>query len=240
MKQTVLRKNWGSAKTSFMSDKNTDCPLLFDLPKEPDFSLEKRLLGKRFRHIAGVDEVGRGPLAGPVVTAAVILDCNNIPSGLNDSKKLSAKKRDKLYEIILETALAVSICSLSATTIDRTDIRKAALEAMRRAVMGLFVKADYVLVDGRDIPPNMALPAEALIKGDGRSLSISAASIVAKVTRDRLMEKVGQAYPAYGFEKHVGYGTFFHRSVIETVGPVERLHRFSFAPIKGRFKGSLE
>lgn len=222
-----------------MSDKNTDCPLFFDLPLEPDFSIEERLIGKGYRYIAGVDEVGRGPLAGPVVTAAVILDRDNIPAGLNDSKKLSYKKRDKLYETILEAALAVSICSLSATTIDRTDIRKAALEAMRRAVMGLFVKADYVLVDGRDIPPNFALPAEALIKGDGRSQSISAASIIAKVTRDRLMENVGQVYPDYGFEKHVGYGTAFHRLMIESAGPVARLHRFSFAPIKGRFKGSL-
>ncbi|OLY45219.1 RNase HII [Bartonella apis] len=218
-----------------MSHKNNDLPLFDDFPLMPDYSIEEHLIAKGYQNIAGVDEVGRGPLAGPVVTAAVILDRNNIPEGLNDSKKLSAKKREALYDGILRSALAVSICSLSAIEIDRTDIRKAALEAMRRAVHSLSVKAEYVLVDGRDIPPHLGYPAQALIKGDGRSQSIAAASIIAKVTRDRLMEKVGKVYPAYGFEKHAGYATAFHRAAIEREGPVKRLHRFSFAPIKGAF-----
>ena len=230
-----LRKNSCNAIRLSMSHKNNDLPLFHDVPPMPDYSIEERLIAKGYQNIAGVDEVGRGPLAGPVVTAAVILDRNNIPEGLNDSKKLSAKKREALYDGILRSALAVSICSLSAIEIDRTDIRKAALEAMRRAVHSLSVKAEYVLVDGRDIPPHLGYPAQALIKGDGRSQSIAAASIIAKVTRDRLMEKVGKVYPAYGFEKHAGYATAFHRAAIEREGPVKRLHRFSFAPIKGAF-----
>lgn len=218
-----------------MSHTITNLPLFYDLPLEPDYSAEQRLLKRGIRHIAGVDEVGRGPLAGPVVTAAVILDPDNIPQGLNDSKKLSAKKRDKLYNEILASALSVSVCSLSASTIDKTDIRKAALEAMRRSVDGLSLKADYVLVDGRDVPPALSCPAEALVKGDQRSQSIAAASIIAKVTRDRMMERVGVQYPAYEFEKHVGYATAHHRAAIESKGPIVRLHRYSFAPIKGRF-----
>ena len=230
-----LRKNEGGATKRLMSEKKSDLPLFYNVPLQPDYSAEERLLSKGYQHIAGVDEVGRGPLAGPVVTAAVILDRNNIPIGLNDSKKLSAKKRMKLFCDILDSALAVSVSSLSATTIDKTDIRKAALEAMRRSVAGLFVNADYVLVDGRDIPPGLKCPAEALIKGDQRSQSIAAASIVAKVVRDRMMERAGEVYPEYGFEKHVGYATAAHRSAIEDKGPVSRLHRYSFAPIKGRF-----
>ena len=230
-----LRKNSCNAIRLSMSHKNNDLPLFHDIPSMPDYSIEESLISKGYQNIAGVDEVGRGPLAGPVATAAVILDRNNIPEGLNDSKKLSAKKREALYDRILRSALAVSICSLSASEIDRTDIRKAALEAMRRAVSCLSVKADYVLVDGRDIPPHLGYSAQALIKGDGRSQSIAAASIIAKVTRDRLMEKVGEVYPAYGFEKHAGYATAFHRAAIEHEGPVKRLHRFSFAPIKGAF-----
>lgn len=223
-----------------MSDKFTDLSLLFDdLPLRPDFSIEKRLLTQGIHCVAGVDEVGRGPLAGPVVTAAVVLDGNNIPNGLNDSKKLSVKQRDRLYDEILKTALAVSICSLSATAIDKTDIRKASLEAMRQAVSGLFLKVDCVLVDGRDIPPDLHCSAKALIKGDQRSQSIAAASIIAKVTRDRMMERVGIFYPAYAFEKHVGYATALHRAALEKDGPVKGLHRFSFSPIKGRFQGTL-
>lgn len=234
-----LRKIEANAKITSMSDKSTDLPLFFDVPLAPDYSVEQRLFAKGIHYIAGVDEVGRGPLAGSVVTAAVILDKNAIPAGLNDSKKLTAKQRDRLFHEILETALAVSISSLSATSIDKTDIRKASLEAMRRAISGLFLKADYALVDGRDIPPNLPCPAQALIKGDQRSQSIAAASIIAKVTRDRMMEKVGAFYPAYGFEKHVGYATAVHRAAIAKEGPVERLHRFSFSPIKGRFQGRV-
>lgn len=222
-----------------MSRNITDLPLFYELPLRPDFSAETRLLAAGCRYVAGVDEVGRGPLAGPVVTAAVILDAAHIPAGLNDSKKLSAKMRARLYEEILQKAIAVSIASLSASAIDRTDIRKAALEAMRRSVAGLAIQPQYVLVDGRDIPPGLPCSADALIKGDQRSVSIAAASIVAKVVRDRMMERAGIVYPAYGFEKHAGYATVIHRTAIEEQGPVKGLHRYSFAPVKGRFTENL-
>lgn len=222
-----------------MSRNITDLPLFYELPLRPDFSAETRLLAAGCRYVAGVDEVGRGPLAGPVVTAAVILDAAHIPAGLNDSKKLSAKMRARLYEEILQKAIAVSIASISASAIDRTDIRKAALEAMRRSVAGLAIQPQYVLVDGRDIPPGLPCSADALIKGDQRSVSIAAASIVAKVVRDRMMERAGVVYPAYGFEKHAGYATVIHRTAIEEQGPVKGLHRYSFAPIKGRFTENL-
>ncbi|MHC5306616.1 ribonuclease HII [Bartonella sp. LJL80] len=222
-----------------MSRNTTDLPLFYELPLRPDFSAETRLLAAGCRYVAGVDEVGRGPLAGPVVTAAVILDAAHIPAGLNDSKKLSAKMRARLYEEILQKAIAVSIASLSASAIDRTDIRKAALEAMRRSVAGLAIQPQYVLVDGRDIPPGLPCSADALIKGDQRSVSIAAASIIAKVVRDRMMERAGVVYPAYGFEKHAGYATVIHRTAIEQEGPVKGLHRYSFAPIKGRFTVNL-
>ena len=176
--------------------------------------------------VAGTDEAGRGPLAGPVVAAAVILDPDNIPDGLNDSKKLSAAKRDQLFEQILATAF-VSIASSSARLIDKTDIRKASLDAMRRAVAGLELKAAHVLTDGRDVPPGLNCPGTAVIKGDGRCVSIAAASIIAKVSRDRMMERAGTVHTAYGFEIHAGYGTAKHRSAIVEHGPCP-LHRLSF------------
>lgn len=212
---------------------------MFNLPLQPNFSCELDLQKQGFLHIAGVDEVGRGPLAGPVVTAAVILDKDHIPEGLNDSKKLSIQRRNELYDEILQNALAISIASLCAHTIDQSNIRKATLEAMRRCITGLAVPANYALVDGRDIPSHLPCSATALIKGDQRSISIAAASIIAKVTRDRMMECAGQVYKGYGLEKHVGYATPAHRAALNTYGPIMRLHRYSFSPLKERYRDDM-
>ncbi|UTO27777.1 ribonuclease HII [Bartonella harrusi] len=209
---------------------------MFNLPLQPNFSYELDLQKQGFFHIAGVDEVGRGPLAGPVVTAAVILDKDRIPEGLNDSKKLSTLQRKKLYNDILRNALAISLASLCARTIDQSNIRKATLEAMRRCIAGLAIPVHYALVDGRDVPSELTCPATALVKGDQRSASIAAASILAKVTRDQMMECAGQVYKDYGLEKHVGYATLTHREALDKYGPVMGLHRYSFAPLKGRYR----
>ncbi len=216
-----------------------DVSKMFNLPLQPNFSCELDLQKQGFFHIAGVDEVGRGPLAGPVVTAAVILDRDRIPNGLNDSKKLSFFQRNRLYHEILQSALAVSVASLCARTIDQSNIRKATLEAMRRCIIGLAIPAHYVLVDGRDIPSELSCPAMALIKGDQRSVSIAAASIIAKVTRDRMMECTGQVYKGYGLEKHVGYATLAHRTALDKYGPVIGLHRYSFAPLKECYRNDV-
>ncbi|MGY5800021.1 ribonuclease HII [Rhizobium sp. LEGMi12c] len=208
-----------------------DSPMLFeDVPLVPTFELE--LIARRAGHwpVAGADEVGRGPLAGPVVAAAVILDPERIPKGLNDSKQLSAARREELFVEILATA-TVSIASSSATRIDTTDIRKASLDAMRRAICGLAMPASYVLTDGLDVPTGLACPGKAVVKGDARSFSIAAASIVAKVTRDRMMTRAGVVFPAYGFAAHAGYGTAQHRAGIEEHGPCS-LHRMSFRPLR--------
>lgn len=204
--------------------------LNFDLSKGPDFSSELNAKKQGFWPVAGLDEAGRGPLAGPVVAAAVILDEKNIPEGLNDSKKLTAKKRESLFNQIMATSL-VAICSNSARLIDQTDIRKASLDAMRRSFHGLELTAKFALVDGRDIPYGLDAHADALVKGDGRSLSIAAASIIAKVTRDRMMKHAAGLYPEYGFEKHAGYGTKAHRDAIAQFGPCP-IHRYSFRPIR--------
>lgn len=202
----------------------------FIIPDKPDFQFERDLKARGIWPIAGLDEAGRGPLAGPVVAAAVILDENNIPEGLNDSKKLSQKKREALFLQILDTA-SVAICSNSALTIDQTDIRKASLDAMRRALNALPIMAKYALVDGRDIPPNLSVPADALIKGDARSVSIAAASIIAKVTRDHMMDRTAEALPLYGFERHSGYGTKVHKQAIEDHG-ASIIHRMTFRPLR--------
>jgi ribonuclease HII len=205
--------------------------MLFDEePIVPTFELE--LIARRAGHwpVAGADEAGRGPLAGPVVAAAVILDPERIPDGLNDSKQLSAARREALFVEILATA-TVSIASSSAARIDITDIRKASLDAMRRAICSLAVPASYVLTDGLDVPGGLACPGKAVVKGDARSFSIAAASIVAKVTRDRMMARAGDVFPAYGFAAHVGYGTAQHRAGIEKHGPCS-LHRMSFRPLR--------
>jgi ribonuclease HII len=198
---------------------------------QPDYTFETHLMSVGTTPIAGVDEAGRGPLAGPVVVAACILDPHHIPLGLNDSKKLTAAKREALFERILTTG-HVSIVSVSALTIDAINIRAATLQGMAQAVRGLPVQPAYALIDGRDVPPNLPCPGEALIKGDARSVSIAAASIVAKVTRDRLMVRAAEFWPGYGFERHMGYGTEAHLEAIKRLGPCP-IHRLSFAPLKG-------
>ena len=198
----------------------------------PDFSIEKRSIARGIWPVAGLDEAGRGPLAGPVVAAAVILDPKRIPKGLDDSKRLTALEREALFEIILKKALAVSFASCSAETIDRTDIRKASLEAMRRAACGLALKPRLAIADGLDVPPGLACEGKAVVKGDQRSQSIAAASIVAKVMRDRMMAMCGSIHISYGFEAHMGYATERHRAAIEIAGALERLHRLSFSPFR--------
>lgn len=215
-----------------MARKASDSPLLFDLPDRPDFSFETRLHARAVMPVAGVDEVGRGPIAGPVVAAAVIIDPEDVPEGLDDSKRLSHVRRETLFAAILDRAHSVSVASLCAQSIDGSDIRKASLEAMRRAVAGLTLAPAHVLVDGNDVPPGLFCPASALVKGDRRSVSIAAASIVAKVTRDRMMVRAGACHPAHGLERHVGYCTEEHMAALAEHGPVLRLHRYSFAPIR--------
>ncbi len=207
-----------------------DSPMLFDSPLTCDFSLELAARDAGHWPVAGTDEAGRGPLAGPVVAAAVILDPDNIPDGLNDSKKLSLKQREALFEAIMATA-HVSIASSGPRLIDEINILRASLDAMRRAVACLPVAPAHVLVDGRDVPKGLSCSGKAVIKGDSRSVSIAAASIIAKVTRDRMMERAGLVYPAYGFAKHAGYGTKQHRDAIISDGPCP-LHRMSFRPLK--------
>ncbi len=195
----------------------------------PDRSFEDAAIAKGFARIAGVDEVGRGPLCGPVTAAAVILDPANIPEGLNDSKKLSLKKREGLFERIMKTA-TVSVAHASVAEIDEINILHASMLAMQRAIGGLNPAADYALIDGNRLPKGIAIAAEALVKGDGRSVSIAAASIVAKITRDRLMVDLAQQHPGYGWESNAGYGTKTHLEALRNLG-VTPHHRRSFKPI---------
>ncbi|MGG7516446.1 ribonuclease HII [Allorhizobium undicola] len=206
-------------------------PALFDpIPPVPDFSLETAAREEGLWPVAGTDEAGRGPLAGPVVAAAVILDPARIPAGLNDSKKLSHARRELLFTEILDSA-CVAIASSSPACIDASDIRKASLDAMRRAVAGLNIPPRLVLCDGRDVPPALLCPGKAIIKGDARSLSIAAASIVAKVMRDRMMSRSAKWFPSYGFDIHAGYPTEAHRRAIVAYGPCA-LHRMTFKPLR--------
>jgi len=201
-----------------------------DYPAMPDYRFEQHAVQSGFNLVAGLDEAGRGPLAGPVVAAAVILDFGAIPEGLDDSKALKPARREMLFEAILASA-QVGVASASAREIEATDIRAASLAAMRRALAALPVKAGYALVDGRDVPPGLDCPARALVKGDARSLSIAAASIIAKVSRDRMMTRAGLVYPEYGFEKHMGYGAQRHLKAIAEHGPCP-LHRMTFRPMR--------
>lgn len=182
--------------------------------------------------VAGMDEAGRGPLAGPVVAAAVILNPRRIPKGLDDSKRLSAEQREALFGDILSTSLAVSFASVSAEGIDTINILRASLEAMRRAVTALPITPMLALADGRDVPPGLPCEGRALIKGDQRSQSIAAASIVAKVMRDRMMSCCSERNERYGFDQHAGYATARHRAAIEIHGPYPRLHRLTFSPFR--------
>lgn len=185
---------------------------------------------EQFSRIAGVDEVGRGCLAGPVVAAAVILDPNRPIKGLRDSKKLSAKKRDELAEEIKEKALAWSVAAMGPEVIDKINILQATLEAMKAAVEKLPVEPDFVQVDGNKLPKWKWL-SEAVVKGDDKVEWISAASIIAKTTRDAYMCKIAKLYPQYGFEHHVGYGTAEHIKALKAYGPTP-IHRKTFAPVR--------
>ena len=179
--------------------------------------------------IAGVDEAGRGPLAGPVVAAAVILDDERPIAGVDDSKRLSAKQRERLFDVIMGQALCVSIGQASAAEVDAVNVLQAALLAMRRAVEGLRLAPIKVLVDGNQLP-RLPMLAEAVVGGDGRVACIAAASIVAKVTRDRLMTELDQTLPGYGFAQHKGYGTAQHMQALKRLGASAQ-HRRSFAPV---------
>ena len=187
---------------------------------------ENEALSKGYNNICGVDEAGRGPLAGPVCAAAVILHKGEIIEGVNDSKKLTEKKREALYDVIKEKAVAYSIAFASVEEIEEMNILNATMLAMKRAVEGLEVPADYAMIDGNKIP-DLNIPAECVVKGDANSMSIAAASILAKVTRDRLCAEYETEYPQYGFAKHKGYGTKFHREMILKYGPC-KIHRMSF------------
>ena len=190
------------------------------------YSYETELAKRGYKAVCGTDEAGAGPLAGPVYAAAVILDPGFVIEGINDSKKLSEKKREQLFSLITERAVAYSIASVSEKEIDRINILNARMEAMRKAVAGLCVKPDFLLVDGNRDPG--AFPESmCIVGGDARSASIAAASILAKVSRDRYMAEMSEKYPGYGFAKHKGYGTKEHIEEIKRLGPCE-IHRTSF------------
>ena len=191
----------------------------------PDFTIEDEYPAP----VAGVDEAGRGPWAGPVVAAAVILDRENLPVGLNDSKQLSKKKRETLFELIRDSA-QVGVGIGTVEEIDRINIARANDLAMERAVAALPAPPEFLLIDGRWVPRGLMQPARALIKGDSLSLSIAAASIIAKVTRDRIMADLAAEYPGYGWETNQGYGTKVHAEGLKTRG-VTPHHRVSFKPI---------
>ena len=193
----------------------------------PDLSLERHHWAQGRPLVAGADEAGRGCLAGPVVAAAVVLPHDAALPGLDDSKKLSPEQRDALFDRVRAEALAVGVGQCSPAEIDELNILWAAMEAMRRAVVDLTVSPDVVLVDGNREAPGMPCPQETVIKGDGISLSIAAASVIAKVTRDRLLQDLDRAYPAYGLAGHKGYPTQQHYAALAAHGPTP-LHRRSF------------
>ncbi|WP_189368315.1 ribonuclease HII [Tateyamaria omphalii] len=187
--------------------------------------METRIGGR----VAGVDEVGRGPLAGPVTAAAVVLDPDAIPDGLDDSKKLTARKREAVWDAILQTA-EVSVAHASVSEIEELNILRASHLAMERAVAGLRMSPDHLLIDGTMLPRGFTLPATPVVRGDGRSLSIAAASIVAKICRDRIMVDLAQQHPGYGWETNMGYPSKSHRVALENLG-VTPHHRRTFKPV---------
>ena len=190
---------------------------------------EKKLYKKNITLIAGVDEVGRGPLVGPVVAVAVILPKNYKLEGLDDSKKLTEKKREKLFPIIMNDAIAVGIGECSAKEIDEINIYEASRKAMMRAIDNLNVKPEHILVDA--MPLFTDIPHDAIIHGDALSLSIAAASVIAKVTRDKMMIELDEKYPMYGFKKHKGYPTKLHLENLHKYGPLEN-YRFTYGPVR--------
>ena len=193
------------------------------------FALRRSLLADGCQHVAGVDEVGVGPLAGPVVAAAVVLPVRVDLPGLNDSKQLKREERERLDRAIREQAVAFCVAEVAVPDVDRLNVLRASLEAMRRAVIGLATVPDHVLVDARTIP-EIEIPQTPLIGGDGRDGSIAAASILAKVHRDALMRRLDEAHPGYGFARHKGYATREHLDALTRLGPSPE-HRRSFAPV---------
>lgn len=187
---------------------------------------ENKAIKNGYKAVCGVDEAGRGPLAGPVCAAAVILPANTIIDGVNDSKKLTEKKREELFDIIKETAISYSVAFASVEEIENLNILNATMLAMKRAVEGLDVNADYAIIDGNKLP-QLDIPCEYIIKGDAKSMSIASASILAKVSRDRLLYKYAQEYPQYRFDKHKGYGTKLHIQALKEFGSCP-YHRKSF------------
>ena len=191
---------------------------------------EKDLYNNNIKFIAGVDEVGRGPLVGPVVACAVILPVNYKLDGLTDSKKLSEKKRELYFDIIMRDAISVNVAECSAKEIDELNIYQASREAMMRAINGLSVKPEHVLVDAMPLV-DLDIPSTSIIKGDAKSLSIAAASVIAKVTRDRIMSDLAKVYPNYEFDKHKGYPTKKHLEIIEEYGVLDN-YRTTYKPVK--------
>ena len=191
-----------------------------------EYTIESEVISNGYANVCGVDEAGRGPLCGPVVAAAVILPLGLHIDGLNDSKKLTEKKRESLYDVIIKEAVSYSICEASVDEINSTDILSASLLAMRRAIEGLQVPADYALIDG-NVTKGFTLPCHAVVHGDAISPSIAAASVLAKVTRDRMCVELDSLYPEYGIAKHKGYGTKVHMDALRKYGPAP-IHRTKF------------
>ncbi len=196
---------------------------------KPDLSFETAAHARGLRLVAGVDEVGRGPLCGPVLAAAVRLDPERIPDGLNDSKKLTARRREALFGAIMAVA-DVAVGEATVDEIDEMNILRASHLAMCRAVAGLAVKPQHLLIDGNMLPNDVTISAETVVKGDSRSLSIAAASIVAKVLRDRIMVDLAQQHPGYGWDRNAGYPTKDHLEALRNLG-VTPHHRRSFKPV---------
>ena len=197
----------------------------------PDFSFEKELQAKGFKYICGIDEAGRGPLSGPVVAAACILPFDSDIKELNDSKKLSEKKRDILFDIIKEKAISFGIGMASPSEIDEINILNATMLAMHRALEAMPIKPDFALIDG-NVSRGFNIPTQTVVKGDSLSCSISAASILAKVTRDRICQEDAEKYPEYNFKKHKGYSTKEHMDILRRLGPCP-IHRKTFLKFLG-------
>ena len=195
------------------------------------WEFEKEAGHKGFNAIAGVDEAGRGPLAGPVVSASVILPFSFVDDDITDSKKLTPKKRDRLHEKIYEEAVSIGVGIVESDEIDQTNILKASLRSMLLAVNDMDIQPDFLLIDGKFAIPFLNLPQKPIIKGDALSISISAASIIAKVTRDRIMAGYHQIYPQYGFSGHKGYPTKAHKAAVKEFGPCP-IHRRTFRGVK--------
>lgn len=212
---------------------------LFPLFRETDrFSFEREFFRQGFQIIAGTDEAGRGPLAGPVVAASVVLPLDCDYQQFNDSKKLTVKARNRLFDVLQDMAVSIGVSIIPETVIDQINILQASLLAMKKSLEALTVSPDFVLVDGK-FPVPVAVSQQALVKGDSRSASIAAASIVAKVTRDEIMVKYHRQYPQYNFYKNKGYPTAEHRRVLAAEGPCP-LHRRSFAGVKEFFESAPE